>query len=548
MKKAKLIFAIMFTIILVVSSIGCAKVGSGTQGDTTIGSDKKDTTSSSPESIKSEDPVKFSIFYQEANQNFPDGFKHNDNWFINYICELANVELIEVNVPAYTDTATKFNLMMSSGEIPDLVVRADPAEMKRYGAEGAFMPTEDIIRSSPVLAPFYDDVQLEAMKSEDGVAYIIQTPPLNDDYPQMWTRWDLLEKMGYTEVPESTVDEWLKVLRDIKKYDPSSIPLSGVASTRPTHAFATFGFNIGSTGCGWLYYPERGKVCNVWEGDNVVKSVKFSRMIYNEGLLDKEYYTNTSTDARQKNIRNNVMLVYNNFGSFPLYLQHYLNDNQPDVRLMPIPIPMAEGVGVDKYYKVPSVLGSYAFGINANTKALDGIIRFLEVIYGPEVEEISTYGREGIEYKVVNNEKVPIFPAAVESSWRSLYGWVTLNSASKLSNSISNNIYGSPTLSDKEKTDYLDLVNNADKYVRSQIYGYVGYNPLSLANPIEDDLLNLASQVIERQKSLIAKAVVGEISIDDFLMEKDKIVEKYQDITDAYNKVTDEAKARFNLK
>jgi len=542
MKKVKSILAVVLVLVFIISVSACSKDDSDKEPDV----DTKSTTSGSSETTKIEAPAKFSIFYQEANQNFPDGFKHNDNWFINYICERANVELTEVNVPAYMDTQTKFNLMMSSGEIPDLVERADPIAMKQYGMEGAFMPTEDIIKNSPIMSSFYDDVQLQAMQSEDGVAYVIQIPPLNDDYNTMWVRWDLLKKMDYTKIPE-TLDEWVEACRDLKKYDPNSIPLASRVDL--AYAWFTFApFNVGTNGCGWEYYPERGKVCNRWEGDNIIRAVKFGKMLYDEGLWDKEFITTTPDEYMQKKLRNNVLLHYNNIGSLSIWLQRFINDDQPDVRLVPVMMPMADGVGVDKWYHTPSVLGSYTFGINANTKELDGIIRFLEVLYSPEVRDMAVYGREGIEYKIVDNEKVPIFPAADESSWRSLYGWVFVNNADILSYRPKAAINASAALSDAEKSEYIDLIFNADKSIRSEIYGHLSYNPLGLAQPIEDNLRNLATQAIEKQMSLIAKAIIGEISIDDFIIEKENLVEKYQNITDAYNKAADEAKAKFNLK
>jgi len=544
MKKVKstLVIALMLVFVLVMSSCSTGSGSASTKADKTPATSE----ATAAETVKKEAPAKFSIFYQEANQNFPEGFKHNDNWFINYICERANVELTEVNVPAYMDTETKFNLMMSSGEIPDLVERAGPTAMKQYGMEGAFMPTKDIIKNSPIISPFYDDVQLQAMQSEDGVAYVIQIPPLNDDYNTMWVRWDLLEKMGYTKSPE-TLDQWVEACRDLKKYDPNSMPLASRVNL--AYAWITFvPFNVGENGCGWAYYPERGKVSNHWEGDNIINAVRFGKMLYDEGLWDKEFITTTSDEYMQKKLRNNVLLHYNNIGSLSIWIQRFINDDQKDVRLVPVMMPMAEGVGVDKWYHSPSVLGSYTFGINAKTKELDGITRFLEVLYSPEVKDMAVYGREGIEYKIVNNEKTPIFPAAADSSWRSLYGWVYVNNADTLSYRPKMNIDASTALSDIEKADYIDLVFKADKSVRDKIYGHLSYNPMSLALPIEDNLRNLGTQASELQQSLIAKAIMGEISIEEFIAEKDNLVKKYQNVTDAFNKNVNEAKAKFNLK
>lgn len=542
MKKTKLVSIISLVLACMMILSSCvAKSGSDE-----IKTDKPTSEAKTTEAAeKKEPPVKFTMFYQEAGQNFPDGFKHNDNWFFNYMCEEANVEITELNVPAYADTATKFNLMMSSGEIPDLVERADPTTMKQYGMEGAFMPTLDIIKNSQVISSYYDDVQLEAMQSKDGVAYVIQIPPINDSYNTMWVRWDLLQKLGYTEVPE-TLDEWVDACRKLKEYDPNSIPLASRVDLG--YAWITFvPFNVGASGTGWAYYPERGKVCNVWEGDNIINAVKFGKMLYDEGLWDKEFITTTSAEYGQKKLRNNVLIHYNDIGSLVIWLERFINDDQPDVRLIPVNMPMAEGAGVDRWYKTPSVLGSYTFGINAKTKALDGIVRFLEVLYSNEVKDMMDYGREGIEYKIDNNKRVPIFPAATESAWRSIYGWVFIDNIDWMNYGLEMLINSSPGMTDTEKADYIKLQLDADKKVRDRIYGHVGYNPMSLALPIEDNLLNLSSQASELQKSLIAKTIIGEMSMETFILEKEKLVKEFQDVTDAYNKNANEAKAKYKL-
>jgi putative aldouronate transport system substrate-binding protein len=461
MKKAKstILLALILVTVLLMSS--CVTGGVTVDTDSTTNTAATETKTPTPTTTKKEEPVKFSIFYQEAGQTFPDGFKHEDNWFINYICEKANVELTEVIVPAYADTQTKFNLMMSSGEIPDLVERADPATMKQYGAEGAFLPVLDIIKNSPVLSSFYTDVQLQAMQSSDGKNYVIITPPMVDDYSGIFVRWDLLQKLGYTKLPES-LDEWVEALRKLKQLDPTSIPL--VARQNLSRAQFVFRpYNVGSTGSGWQYYPERDKVCNVWEGDNIVRAVEFGKMLYDEGLWDQEFATTNSGDYTQKILRNNVLYHCTNFGSLSGWIQRFINDDQTDVRLVATKMPIAENVGIDQWYNVPFPNGSYAFGINKNSKAVDGIVRFLEVLYGDEVKDIATYGREGIEYKVVNNEKVPIFPAAIDNSYLGLYGWVSANNSESLNFGNKLNIDAGTKLSDTEKVDYYKLVSDEDK-------------------------------------------------------------------------------------
>jgi hypothetical protein len=392
------------------------------------------------------------------------------------------------------------------------------------------------------------------MKSQDGVAYIIAMKPLNDDIsPLACTRQDLLQELGYSEAPK-TLDGWVEAARKLKQAKPTSIPFACVGDL--TYAMINFiPFNIPNNGVGWAYFPEKDKVCNVWEGDGIIKAVNFGRSIYAEGLWDKEFPTTSKPDYEEKRLRNNVLVFYNNLGgvtNFPLF---FIQDEQNDARVLPIDLPVEEGMGRDAYYFAPAILGVYSFAINkkveGNTDKINGIMRFIEVQYSKEVEEFTTYGREGIEHEVVNNVKVPLYPGAASDEFRYLkqmFGRPTVNTETKLIYNLTNNIYSSTVLNDVEKGEYLNLMTDAIKDIKSKVTGKVGYNPLNVAKPLEDELRNLASQVIEEQRSLLVRAFVGEIDVQEFTTQRDNLLKKYQNITDAYNDATDEAKVRLNLK
>jgi ABC-type glycerol-3-phosphate transport system substrate-binding protein len=492
-------------------------------------------------------PTEFTMFYQESGAKLPDGFKHNDNWFINFIKEKANVEITELTVPAYFDTATNFNLMMASGNIPDLVERADAKAMKQYGYEGAFLPTEEIIRGSQVISKFYDDVQVKAMRSQDDVAYIIQIPPIIDDFDCcMFCRWDLLQKLGYT-TPPSTLDEWVEAARKLKEYDPSSLLFTSSSSL--SHAKLVFiPFNLTISGMGWKYYPERGRVCHVWEGDNIVRAVQFGKMLYEEGLWDKEFPTNSTVDMNEKLKQNNVLVHFNNLLSVYSMTQSYFESGNYEAKLLPVETPIEKDVGVNVWNHVPAVLGPYAFGINKTVKGekLEGIIRFLEVLYSEDVKNFAIYGREGIEYEIVNNEKIPIYPAA--STTHGPYGWISVNNKDLIDYYLPRYIGAITVLNETEKKEYVNSMRNATNEIRKKIYGNVGYNPLTLANELEDNLKNLVAQIGEEQYNALLKTILGEMDISEFVKFKEHFLEKYQNITDAYNEVTEEAKIKYGLK
>jgi ABC-type glycerol-3-phosphate transport system substrate-binding protein len=537
-RKTFLALSLLLTLLILMSACSPAKSTTSNPGTSTT--TKTPTTTSSS---VNENPTEITMFYQESGQNYPDGFKHNDNWLFNQICEIANVRVTDLIVPAYADTQTKFNLMMSSGEIPDLILRNDVTAMKQYGMEGAFLPTKEIILNSSVMSLIYNDTQLTAMQSGDSVAYIIQNPPIPADYETLWVRQDLLEELGYTTIPD-TLDGLVEAARKLKDKYPDSLPFEGPGLSWRSH-WIIAPFNTSYEG--WMYYPERDAVCNVFEGDNVVKCVTFARSLYSEGLLDQEFITTTSDDDTQKKITKNVLVYYSNIGSMTVWLQRFYNTDQNNVRLIPIMTPMADGVGVDKYYRYPTVLGTSAFGISAKTEVENGVIRFIEALYSDEIRISAIYGREDIDFEVINGMHKPILPSAIDNAWRSVYGWMFINNLEMLKYRPATAITSNPSMSDEEKTEYITLLGKTDDAIIAQVYAGQTYNPFSLAQPISDDLINKANECKEQQKTLFAKTMMGEISIEDFIVQKDALVSKYQDVTDAYNAKVDEAKVLFGI-
>jgi len=542
MKKQFKTMALLLTIIMLFSLSSClATKSTDSTPDDTVQKDGSTTVEKDPV-IAAPDVI--DIFYQEANQNFPEGFSHKDNWLMNTICEMANVTLGEVIVPAYTDTATKFNIMMASGNIPDYVHRADVNTMKQYGQEGAFLPLEDIIGNSPILSNKYNDLQLETLKSADGITYILRSLPAEDDITSMLIRYDLLVELGF-DIPR-TLDDYVEIFRAIKKKYPDSVPYStrdmGLSGTG---AFLFTPFNTNHSG--WAWYPERNKVCNVFEGDNIVKAVKFAKSLYDEGLFDKEFVTITADDWGIKQRTRQVFCYPNNRGTLAIFMQRFIADGNTKAMVVPAPFPVAEGVGIDEVYAVPPLIGGHCCAISAKTKKQDAVVRFIETLFSDEIANgLSLYGREGIEYNIIDGEKIPLFPAAFEGGWASVYGWTQSNTKEKLAYKEKLYIYSTEE-SEESKKEYSKILAECTDLVHKVMKGKLDYSPTNFTRPLPDEIINRSSEAAELQKSIVTKAIVGEMSIEEFIEQKEKIVEKYKDVTKAHNDAIDEIRDKLGI-
>jgi putative aldouronate transport system substrate-binding protein len=500
-------------------------------------------------------PTKITGFIQEAGQNFPDGFSHTDNWLMNWIEEKANIEWEELNVPAYADTTTKFNLMMASGNIPDFVeIAGRSADMRKYGDEGAFLDITDRMLNSTKIREMYSDVQLERMRSDkDNRIRVIETLPINSDWDAFFIRTDLMERAGVTQMPK-TLDDYVKAMRAVKAYNPNAL-VYVCRGLDYQQWFLFHPFNIGfsssagaTVGNGWGYYPERGVVANHWEGDNILKAAEFALMLYSEGLIDREFLTNNGSDVNQKRLRDDNLIWPQNRGGIIARLEMLSADGQKDARIIPAVTPVAEGVGVDAFHPMKNLFGGYQMAINAKTKNADAVWRLIEVLYSDELADLCTYGRQGVDYRIENGNKIPIFPSAAQNAWRSIYFYArTGNTAEALDYQTLCAIYADPNRTAAENAAYWSRYQKAMTEAAAVALDHEGFNPFGFFPTPPDNIANNTKTAIEEQQSLLARLIVGEITMAAFRTQKDALVAKYQYITDYYNEQLKIVKSKYDL-
>ena len=89
--------------------------------------------------------VKLTMFMGNSGLAQPTGVDPSNNWAINVIEDLANVDL-ELEIPAYNDFPTKMNLLLASGNLPDILHGWQLTDMIKAADAGAFLD----------LKPYYD--------------------------------------------------------------------------------------------------------------------------------------------------------------------------------------------------------------------------------------------------------------------------------------------------------------------------------------------------------------------------------------------------------
>jgi ABC-type glycerol-3-phosphate transport system substrate-binding protein len=465
---------------------------------------------------------------------------------MDWIEKKANIEWTDLNVPVYADVNTKFNLMMASGTIPDFVeIFFRKPDMRRYADEGAFLDVTDYMLKSSRIKELYSDLQLDGMRSEkDNRIRIIETLPTNSDFDMLFLRTDLMAKAGVTKTPQ-TLDEYVNAMRAVKTYNPNAL----VYVCRALDYQQWFLFQPFNTDAsGWRYYPERGVIANNWEGDNIYKAAEFAVKLYSEGLLDREFLTNDGNTVNQKRLRDDNLIWAQNRGGIVARMEMLAADGQSGARIIPATIPVADGVGIKAYHKMNSFLGGYQMAISAKTKNADAVWRLIEVLYSAELKDMGVYGREGVDYSNVNGSKVPIFPSAADNAWRTAYlAAFTGNLPEVLDYSTVSSIYGDQGRTAAQNADYVARFQEGMKNAADSALDHEGFDPMGFFPTAPDDIVNKAADAAAEQKSLLARLIIGEITMANFRTQKDALVAKYQSVTDYYNEQLKIVKSKYDL-
>lgn len=263
------------------------------------------------------DMPKIQIVVNNSMRAFPEGLDENHNPYVDYIEEHTGVNL-ELIAPSFNGYQEKLNVIMTSGELPDLINTGDPMWVSRYVEEGALMPLDDLIAT-------YGQDLLEVFPAEaweavtfNGSVYAIPSLTEVSGNEVMYARKDWLDRLGL-EAPR-TLEEYYEVMRAFAYDDPDgnglddtwglTIQPSGLSRTAPF--FGAFGV------------PRSVNQINQWkevEGELVYSGIlpetkqalEFLAKLYGAGILDREFILNKSGSFEDKIIEGRVGLFSANW-------------------------------------------------------------------------------------------------------------------------------------------------------------------------------------------------------------------------------------------
>lgn len=407
------LLALIFCIVFVVGiSSGCgqsSKNNTETTQSTQQQTEATETTSKSSGKI-SEKPLTLSIWVA-ADPKVTATMKSYSEILQYKEMEKITGITIEWIHPSYTQQSEVFNLVVASGDLPDMIYYNWPTVP---GGPAKYID-ETIIKLNPLMdehAPNIMQIYKENPDwykdaiMDDGTQYYI--PYIRQDKfvaiaGGLQIRKDWLDYLGL-KVP-TTLNEYYDVMVAFRDGDPNKngqkdeIPLvfTNTYVTSPQDLLTAFGLRS-------LFYYEDGVVKAGPLQPAYKDYVETLARWYREGLINQDYLTTDIAKMDQMVTSNIAGSWYGMFmGTMGRYLD-LMKPNDPNVSIAAVPYFKAPNGKASNWWVASIGPQSTGMAITTGCKHPVEALRWLDYHYSPEGQLLNSFGIEGVSYEMVDGK------------------------------------------------------------------------------------------------------------------------------------------------
>lgn len=372
---------------------------------TTAGCGKKQTSSVEGDG---EIPQTLTVFAPLAGSAVKGGAEDNNDILSFQLMEKETGCHVEWIQPASEGLDEQFNLMIVSGELPDVIVygwRNLPGGSAKYADDGFIIPLQDYIEeympNLDKLNKERPDIKKQYVDDEGKIYYI---PFVRGDEklqvfqgPQV--RQDWLDKLGLEQ--PTTTDELYNVLKAMKTQDPNGngkadeVPMSGIGFDNESYGIGNL---LWAFGTHYDFYVDGGEVKYGIMDDSFKEGVSYLRKLYSEGLIDVDYMINDRGKMDAKVMNDRVGFLYsfqpNNFYSSMTGTSKVISGIGH--------IKGADGVARCYNSAYATSVTPMEAAITTANKNPKGTLKWLDAFYGEKGMMYMNFGEEGKTYEMVD--------------------------------------------------------------------------------------------------------------------------------------------------
>lgn len=353
-------------------------------------------------------PKELSIFAALGSHSVTAGAKDFNDILSFQLMEKLTGCHVNWTVPSTGTAQEKFTLMISSGNLPDMIVHDwynAPGGPKMYYEDDVILSIGDLMEENmPNLSAFNEarpEIKKQYTDDEGNIYYI---PFIRADKelkvflgPQI--RQDWLDKLNLS-VP-TTTDELYEVLKAFKTQDPNGngeadeIPMTGVSFDSTAMGIGNLLWAFGT--CDGFYVSGGEVKYGVLE-ERFEEGMRYIVKLYNEGLIDVDFLLNDRSKMDAKMMNNKAGF---NYSYQPTLYYTNMNDGVRKV----VGIPHLTGPHGDRTCfeaNYGNDVTNLSIAVTTANENPAGSLKWLDNFFGGKGLEYMNFGEEGKTFQWVD--------------------------------------------------------------------------------------------------------------------------------------------------
>ena len=333
-------------------------------------------------------PYKISMLYGDAVGSWP----YKEDWYVKKTIEEKTGASLEVILVDSTQLTAKINMIMASGDLPDIISYIGMSLIRRYALEGPYVNIEENIDKLPNYKKWAEKnkASLDKYRVSDSKIYSLPNIGGGITNTRFWFyRNDVFAKYNLTA--PKTPEELYEVLKSLKTYEPDSYPFN----------YREFGNLPPSWGVfQGVYYDESADKFKYGQiEDNFKQVVEFLRKLYAEKLIPPDIYSMDAKAWTDLMVQGKTFITLDYVGRVDGLVESGKKLN-PDYSLTYMP-PLN-----GKFPYSPVEYDSMTISkTGRNEEKINNLLKYMDWFYSDEAREVLSWGQEGVTYKTENGKK-----------------------------------------------------------------------------------------------------------------------------------------------
>jgi len=506
----KTLVLIMAAVLVLALAAGC----SGNKQQSNVTASAKPSESPMPGGKEPMKAITLSML-TESHPTWP----YKKDWLIWDLYKEKTGVTLDVQLPSGKLSET-LNLVVASGNMPDLMYMMTHQEANRFGQQGALVNILDYVDQMPNFKAWMKKypAAVEQAKSYDGKMYMFPNEGFGETNRMIWHyREDIFKK--HNIAPPKTFDELYTVLKQLKQLYPNSYPLAWRDGLDKL-------LNMGPEFNTWYkeYYDFDKKEWRYGPTEQNYKSlVEYLHKFYQEGLIPPEWLSIDTKQWQDIVSTNKAFITIDYIGRIDFF-NSALRAQDPTFNLAFMDPPAGPN---GKQLNASVHFLETGLTVASTSKKIPEAMKYIDFYYSEEARNMASWGKEGVTYTTQNGVK------KIKSDYKDV---ADLRTKTGLATD------GSYTWIDYDAHLSIATPELQAAYKKARQFD-APFQPNPPLNEKETETVNLTGEAIKKHRDEnIAKFILGQRSLtewDAYVSEANKLgVDKILDIyKTAYNRI-----------